>query len=234
MTIAAFFCTTNSVPHSGRCAFGQVISVAWDGYMGSAILNTQRLAAAPGRHRIELYEREPDTRRILALTLEKLHADTVEVCVSAEPDGERYIADNIRQWDSRDLVLLDPFAMWRQKCHQAQRDRYRKIMEVLTERAQDSALLALFWTWGRNFPAAEGDLHDTNDVVSGGYQDLRRLLHGAGRHFIRIVWRWDLQFAMWVLVPKSRQCDIATALRRHCRALRDRLQRDSDIEVTMD
>ena len=207
-------------------------SLGW--YAGSAVLNTQRLAAASGQHRIELYEREPDTRRILALALEKLHADTVEVCVSAEPDGERYIADNIGQWDSRDLVFLDPFAMWRQECHQAQRDRYQEIMDALTKRAQDSALLALFWTWGRNFPAAEGDLHDTNDVVRGGYQDLRRLLHGSGRHFIRIAWRWELQFAMWVLVPKSRQCDIATALGRHCRALRNRLQRDSDIEVTID
>ena len=203
-------------------------------YAGSAALNTQRLASVSGRHCIELYERELDTRRILHSTLEKLHADTVEVCVSAEPDGERYIADNIGRWDSRDLVFLDPFAMWRQECHQVQRDRYREIVGAVTERAEDSALLALFWTWGQNFRAAEGDLHDTNDAVPGGYQDLRRLLHGSGRHFIRIAWRWELQFAMWVLVPESRRCDIATALRRHCRTLRDCLQRDSVVEVTID
>ena len=211
---------------------GDLRGLQW--YAGSAVLNTQRLAVASGRHRIELYERDPATRRILASALEKLHTDTVEVCVSTEPDGERYIADNVGQWESRDLVFLDPFAMWRQDCHQAQRDRYREIMDALVEKAQDSASLALFWTWGQNFRAAEGDLHDTNDVVSGGYQDLRRLLHRSGRHFIRITWRWELQFSMWVLVPKSRQCDVVAAVQRHCRALRDRLQRDSDIGVTMD
>ena len=140
-------------------------------------------------------------------------------------DGEAHIEKNLLGWDARDLLLLDPFAMWRQAEHQPQRDRYRKIIDQLISQGESSALFTLFWTWGRAFPAAQGDLNGTGPQVRNGYQELREQLHLAGRHFIRVSWRWGLQFAMWVLVPDSHLTGLFKALQRSCNALRDHLLR---------
>ena len=206
-------------------------------YVGSAVMNAHRLAAAPGKHLIELYEMSPATRSILRTVLAALgySASEVESRVLPEADGarpfdgEQYIANNIGRWDSRDLVLLDPFAMWRQSHHQAQRDRYGRIVDAVIAQGQQSPLLVLFWTWGRAFPVAEGDLRDTNRRVSNGYQDLLDRLLQAGRNLISVVWRWGLQFAMWVLVPDSQQHALAAALRQRCGELNDHLSRSKDL-----
>ena len=206
-------------------------------YAGSAVMNAQRLAETRGKHFIEFYEMSPDTRRILRTVLGVLGRDASGVESRVLPtaeggrpfDGEQHIANNIGRWDSRDLVLLDPFAMWRQACHQAQRDLYGRIVDAVIAQGQESPLLALFWTWGRAFPAAEGDLQDTNCRVANGYQDLRARLLQAGRHLISIVWRWELQFAMWVLVPDSQQHALTTALRQRCHEVREHLLRSKDV-----
>ena len=63
-----------------------------------------------------------------------------------------------------------------------------------------------------------------NDRVGNGYQELRGLLHQANRHFIRVTWRWGLQFAMWVIVPDSHLGALCGAVQRHCDELREHLQ----------
>lgn len=214
-------------------------------YAGSAVLNAQRLDAAPGKHLVEFYEMCPDTRSILRTVLAALGLDASCLESRVLPvvddgrlfDGERYVVTNIGRWDSRDLVLLDPFAMSRQACHQAQRDRYGRIVDTVIAKGQESPLLVLFWTWGRAFCAADGDLQDTNLRVSNGYQDLRARLLEAGRYLISIVWRWDLQFAMWVLVPDSQRRRLTAALRQRCHEVRDHLPRSRnlpDVEVTLE
>lgn len=218
-------------------------SLGW--YAGSAVMNAHRLAATSGKHLIEFYEMSPDTRRILRSALAALGHGAFGVDSRVLPeedgagrpfDGERHIANNIGRWDSRDLVLLDPFAMWRQGCHQARRDRYGRIVDAVIAQRQKSPLLVMFWTWGRAFRAAEGDLQDTNRRVANGYQDLRARLLEAGRQLISIVWRWELQFAMWVVVPDSQHA-LAAALRLACGEVRDHLSRSTDladVEVRLD
>jgi hypothetical protein len=142
----------------------------------------------------------------------------VDVRIKPEPedqsefDGQLHIENFVAKWDSQDLVLLDPFAIWRQNCYQPRRNRYRRIVEQLIARGQESPLLLLFWTWGNDFPGAVGDLDGTKKPVRDGYQELRCLLHQAKRHFIRVTWRWRFQFAMWVLVPDSHLEALAAAL----------------------
>ena len=220
-------------------------STGVDWYAGSAVINAHRLAATPGRHLIELYEMSSDTRRVLRMVLATLGHDTSDVKIRVLPDedgdrpfdGESHIVNSIVRWDSRDLVLLDPFAMWRQDCHQVQRDRYGSIVDTVIEKGQESPLLVLFWTWGRAFPVAEGDLQNTNRAVRNGYQDLRARLLEADRHPISVVWRWGLQFAMWVLVPDSQQRSLAAGLHQRCCEVRDRLSRWrylTDVEVRLE
>ena len=85
--------------------------------------------------------------------------------------------------------------------------------------------LAGTWeTWVAPNTIADGDLDDTNDRVGNGYQELRGLLHQANRHFIRVTWRWGLQFAMWVIVPDSHLGALCGAVQRHCDELREHLQ----------
>ena len=192
----------------------------------------------------------PDTRGILRAVLEDLRSKTpgVEIRIPPNPedegmlDGELHISNRISDWNSRDLVLLDPFAMWRQDRHQLIRDRYGHIVDTLITQGRESPMLILFWTWGQAFAAADGDLKDTNPVVRNGYQDLRSRLHDEGRHFIRIAWRWGLQFAMWVLVPDSHLKRLAAALQQHCGGTRDHLKKhgcsgrmaNHEVEVLVD
>ncbi len=169
---------------------GNPTTLGW--YAGSAVLNAQGLGGGPGKHLIEFYETCPDTRSILRTVLAALGLDGSRIESRVLPDGddgrlfdgERYVVTNIGRWDSRDLVLLDPFAMSRQACHQAQRDRYGRIVDTIIAKGQEAPLLVLFWTWGRAFCVAEGDLRDTNRPVSNGYQDLQARLIGAGRYLI--------------------------------------------------
>jgi hypothetical protein len=202
-------------------------------YSGSALVNAWRLGSAQaGRLRLELYELAPDTRAVLraVFAVPGLQLPRVDARILPEPedqsdfDGELHIETSVDAWDSQDLVLLDPFAMWRQSQDQPRRNRYRRIVERLIGRGQQSPLLLLFWTWGHAFPVAEGDLNGTNESVPNGYQELRGLLHQANRHFIRVTWRWGLQFAMWILVPDSHLVALSDALRLRCDELRDHLQ----------
>ena len=200
-------------------------------YSGSTVLNAWRLnAARAGSHLLELYEMAPDTRGILRAVFAdlRLRLSEVQVRILPEPedhrtfDGELHIENNISAWNSQDLVLLDPFAMWRQEQDQLRRNRYGRIIDSLIDR-EDSPLLILFWTWGQAFLAAAGDLKNTNTPVRQGYQDLRDRLHRAGRHFIRVAWRWGLQFAMWVFVPDSHLNRLSAALQQRCNDTRDHL-----------
>jgi hypothetical protein len=220
-------------------------------YSGSAVVNAWRLGRAQaGSHRLELYELAADTRRILrevfASADSQLQRLDVRVLPESEDecdfDGELHIENNVSSWNSQDLVLLDPFAMWSQDKDQPRRNRYRQIIERLIARGQGSPLLMLFWTWGRAFPVADRDLDGTNSPVENGYQELRGVLHQANKHFIRVTWRWGLQFAMWVLVPESHLEALSAALQRRCDDIRDHLQQrgcrgrlaNPNIEVVVD
>jgi hypothetical protein len=88
---------------------------------------------------------------------------------------------------------------------------------------RDGPPFTLFWTWGRAFPVADGDLAATSKPVANGYQELRSVMHQAGKHFIRVTWRWGLQFAMWVSVPPSHLSPLRDALQERCDQVRNHL-----------
>lgn len=220
-------------------------------YVGSAVINAWMLrGASDGEHLIEFYELEPPTRSVL----KTVFADgasawpSLRVRILPAPengrefDGETYVEEHVAEWDLRDILLLDPFAMWRQRKHQAKRDRYRRVFDTLLAHGSDAPSLILFWTWGQAFCAAEGDLKGTRASVANGYQCLRDLLHHAGRRFIRVTWRWGLQFAMWVLVPPAHLDNLRHEINTECWRLRDHLFRHScrnnlgnpDVDVTID
>jgi hypothetical protein len=218
-------------------------------YAGSALINAFRLAGDPRSHSLDLYEWEPQTRQILKSVLTDVGTDQhVNIRVlSAEKqddllDGEAYIETQISQWGKENLILLDPFAMWRQPQHRRQRDRYGAIIDGLIQHGPDAPSMVLFWTWGRAFPIAEGDLNGAIEPVKNGYQDLRGRLHGAGFQFIEVKWRWGLQFAMWVVAPGEHLAPLRKDIDIGCRALSDHLLRYScgqnllhpQVEVSID
>ena len=205
-----------------------------DRYGGSPVLNACRLdRAREGHHLLELYEQAPDTRRILRAVLAAFSSQwsSVDVRVVPDPDdesafdGERHIEKHISTWDIQDLVLLDPFAIWRQDQDRPRRDRYRRIIDTLVAQGEEAPALILFWTWGRAFPVARGDLDGTSEPAANGYQDLRSVLHGADKPFIRVTWCWGLQFAMWVSVPHSHLEPLRAVLQQRCDELLDHLDR---------
>jgi hypothetical protein len=142
-----------------------------------------------------------------------------------EFDGEAYIERRISQWGKQDVVLLDPFAMWREKKDQPKRNRYGAMVDALVSRGDDAPSLILFWTWGQNFPVARGDLNGTNKPVKNGYQDLRSRLHRKEFHFVLVKWGWGLQFAMWVIVPGEHLTAVRDDIDMHCGLLSDHLLR---------
>ncbi|GEM_PF-320232 len=215
-------------------------------YAGSPLINAYTLAESHGdSHELELYELLPETRRILRSVLAEAQPEAhqfwsvlpkEEQC--KEFDGEAHIAREIKDWGKQNLVLLDPFAMWRQRSDQAKRDRYGAIIDGLVSRGPDAPSLVLFWTWGKAFPVADADLDGTASPVPNGYAELRAKLHKAGFAFILIRWRWELQFAMWVVVPADHVTALRDAIDCHCRLLSDHLTRhgcgQSQVEVTID
>jgi hypothetical protein len=217
-------------------------------YSGSAIVNAWCMKnACHGNHLLELYELAPKTRAILRAVFADpgFQLSRVTVRMLPEPedgrdfDGELHIEHSIASWASQDLILLDPFAMWRLRRHQCLRDRYRRIFAQLLALPEPPQLV-LFWTWGRAFQAAVGDIEGTRPPAPNGYQELRQLLHNANRSFIRVSWRWGLQFAMWILVPAAHLQPLEAALQRRCNETRDHLLNNGcrlinpDIGVTVD
>jgi hypothetical protein len=113
--------------------------------------------------------------------------------------------------------------MWRQKADQQKRNLYRQIFDTIVAKGDDSPVLCLFWTWGRAFPVADGDIAGTGTRVKNGYHDLKTLLQAHHRHFIRITWRWGLQFAMWLIAPKGILEELRIALDEASEDLRSQL-----------
>lgn len=187
---------------------------AHDGwYAGSAVLLNHA-----SEHRYEGYEWDPATRRILYAVLP--HA-TLLGDNETHFDGESHIAEHITQWSSRDVVLLDPFGLWRHDKHAFRRARYRRILSAWSEH-DEAPVLLLFWTWGRSSDDAS---------VENGYHALSALV--PRRVVIR--WRWDLSYAMWVLCPDALTGEIQTELERECRALFDALApRDARLSISVE
>ena len=222
------------------------VMIQW--YAGSATINAFALGNdSQNLHQFEAYEAEPATRHILrALLMDRQLSipKQTHVLPLAEHDkffdGEAYVAKNIAGWNPQDLILLDPFAMWRQSSHQVKRDRYRAIISGLIGRHNDAPSCIIFWTWGRAFPIAVGDLTGTSSPVLNGYQDLRSVLHTAELKFILVEWRWNLQFAMWIIVPTAQLIPLHHEISFHCRMLTDHLTRHGycptkpQVKVTID
>jgi hypothetical protein len=217
-------------------------------YSGSAIVNAWCMAnAGCGNHLLELYELAPDTRTVLRAVFADpgFQFSRLKVRILPEPedgcefDGELQIERSIAGWVSQDLILLDPFAMWRRRRHQCRRDLYRRIFDRLLALPEPPPLV-LFWTWGRAFKAAVGDIEGARPPVRNGYQELRQLLHTTDRSFIRVSWRWGLQFAMWIVVPAAHLQPLEEALQWRCNEIRDHLLNNGcrlinpDIRVTVD
>ena len=221
-------------------------STQW--YAGSAAINAFALGTdGHNRHQFDLYEAEPATRHILRTVLMNPKFSIpkqIRVLPITEHDkvfdGEAYIAEHIAGWNTQDAILLDPFAMWRQPVHQVKRDRYRSIINGLIRRYNEAPACIIFWTWGRAFAVAEGDLIGTSSPVLNGYQDLRGALHTAGFKFILVEWRWNLQFAMWIIVPAAQLIPLHHEISFHCRMLTDHLIRHGycpttpQVNVTID
>ena len=177
-----------------------------------------------------MMEFEPETRAVLrgvagalAATLGSVELRVLPSTEDERPfDGEAYIESNLGTWRPGDLVFLDPFAMWRDPADQDRRDRYRRIVDRVA--SPTSPELVLFWTWGRAFPAADGDLAGTSEAVRNGYQELRGVLHAGDRHFIRVTWRRGLQFVMWVTAPAPHLESLGLAIDRSCARLVDHLE----------
>ena len=78
--------------------------------------------------------------------------------------------------------------------------------------------------------------------MKNGYHQLRGRLHSAGFHFIRVKWRWGLQFAMWIVVPGEHLTMLREDLDMHCSALSHHLVRQGcreslshpSVEVSID
>jgi hypothetical protein len=217
-------------------------------YAGSALINAFTLADNhPSLHSVDLYEWEPDTRQILRSVLTAAQPGMrsswsvlPEEDEGREFDGEVYIEQRISGWAKQDVVLLDPFAMWREKKDQSKRNRYGAIVDGLIRHGADATSLILFWTWGNAFPVARGDLNGTNEPVKNGYHELRSRLHLKEFRFVRVKWCWGLQFAMWVVAPREHLEALRHDIDLHCGLLSNHLERrrcrfkDQRVEVAID
>jgi hypothetical protein len=189
------------------------------------LINARRLADHPGSHTIDLYECKRETRQIRRCVLmdmqlqARLSWDVLfDNDETKEFDGEAYIEREIGKWGGRDLILLDPCAIWLSPHDQNRRDRYGRILDALVQRGSEAVSLILFWTWGSRHQAeAKNDMKNMlRPAVNCGYQELRNKLHGAGLAFVRIKWCWG----QWIVVPGlsgEHLTELEHELQTHCR-----------------
>lgn len=201
-------------------------------YAGSALLNGWALAQnANGKRVLDLYEKEPDTRSVLRGALgaagfnDQIQLHVLPTVEDNMPfDGERYVEAWMQTWGKNDLVLLDPFARWRKKGHQHDRDLYASIIKGLVHRTGDSPSLLLFWTWGSASVQANEDLSGSGRAVSNGYQQLLGIVKEAGFQIVLVEWHWGYVFAMWIVVPTDHVRPIQDHVRHDCSCLSNHLR----------
>lgn len=185
-------------------------------YAGSAALNATRLAAASGDHRYEGYEWAPDTRSIARAALAEAAGD-LPIHLPGDDrrngrfDGEMHIARSLPDWDQQDVVLLDPFGIWRRPKLAERRRRYRAIVDAYLARGGDAPPLCWFFVWS-NDEAGDGDTSGTSPSIPDGYAALKARIRRGGPTPLVVRWRWDLSCAMWVFVPPALRSTLRHAL----------------------
>lgn len=221
--------TQRAILEALRCWPDVSDKVEW--YAGSALMNACALAQdKAGSRMLDLYEYEPDTRRVLRSVLDMgTIAEGIQVNVLPESedgvlfDGERHVESTMCAWTKGDLILLDPFAKWRRQEHQSFRNVYAAIIEALLHRGPDAPSLIMFWTWGSAAVVAREDLQGSGPAVRNGYQDLLAKVQRAGSQIVLVKWFWGYQFAMWIMVPTEHVRPLSDQVRRHCSVLSNHL-----------
>ena len=174
-------------------------------YVGSAVLNLLSLEHSRNP-RAEYYEYQPGPRNVLKDVLRAANSSDGRVDVyvpgdiGSDFDGERHIASSINRWDHRDVVLLDPFSMWRQSRHQPVRTLYR---DILVSSVEKGCPLSLFFTWGQAHPMATEDLDRRNLITRNGYGDILTRLETMRANVVIVRWLWRTHFAMWLILPST-------------------------------
>lgn len=219
-----------------RLEIDAAASGAW--YAGSTLINNFTLGAASSRHLHDAYEWDPDTRAILALVLDRVARPGSRTrawgLAGDRFDGESHLGEQVPGFDVADVVLLDPFSVWRRARLQPRRDRVRRIFDGLVAHGQRAPVLVCFFTWS-SAELARADMAGTLAPVVNGYQDLLGLLTAAGRRVVVVRWiAGELCFAMWLLAPDQHLDALRTEIALQCRRLVEQLEVSTirQIEVT--
>lgn len=124
------------------------LSCSDDWYPGSATLIAQLLQQRAPNSRHIMLEWAPDTRAILHSLCHALahHADVVEAGSNERLDGESYLVERLAQMRREDIILLDPFALFRQRKLHYRRERYWRLLSQwkASKKTQRPALLWFF------------------------------------------------------------------------------------------
>lgn len=179
-------------------------------YAGSALLNAYNLASLGVPATLDLYEMDGAVRRDLsairdypsirqAISDGKLTVNVLEEGRGEEFDGETYIRDTMDQWGPEDVILLDPFAFWRDddksRIRRVRRGLYR---DILDKSATTQSTVVIFFTWGNAHLGARQDILCCNAACENGYQQLISHLWGDRRPVV-VTWCWRYTFAMWIV-----------------------------------
>ena len=204
-------------------------------YAGSAVLNLA-VADRADTASTEYYESKPRTREILRAVLREASMEYPRPTISVPGrtgrtfDGEAHIARSVKDWDARDVILLSPSSMWRQRKHQGRRDLYRDILEGAVA---NGCPVTIFFTWGSANLAADEDLSGERVTPPNGYGDLLRWLKEAEVNVVTVTWIWRYRFAMWIVLPGPEMSglrdEVAARLRRELSPI-DRLSDNTGIE----
>jgi hypothetical protein len=215
-------------------------------YVGSALLRAE--AAEPRLH--EVYEWDPQTRAILRSAAGAAGAElrVRDDDPSLPFDGESHLSAALGGFGGADVVLLDPFGVWRHARHDFRRERYQRLLEHRAA-LPDPPSLALFFTWGNDARGEAADLEGEAMCAAvrlgrfadpladaearaatpaNGYRALRGLIAGP---LVRVRFHCDLRCAMWLVTPEPEGLEavVYEALARLHREVLD----DAAIEVAI-
>jgi hypothetical protein len=184
-------------------------------YAGSACLNATMLS--DGRHDTHFYEQDQEVSKDLECSVHRLKATASIHCC----DGEAAIAQICASFDSRSVIILDPFSI----SGSARKRNYACILKT-TACLASAPLLLFFYSWGKTH-AGEALKYRRRVETDHPIWALRNLISANA---IEILWYHERHYLMWVIVPSEIREQIQAELKVRVEEIRSTLFRDTGVD----
>lgn len=219
----------NGIVHTTRQSVLARLGASTDWYPGSAALIAQRLHTNNSTARHLMLEWAPDTRAVLRQVCRDMNhkGELIEDNEETRFDGESYVASNVRTMTPKDLVLLDPFALFRQQKLHYRRERYLRFFQRWLEHEHSRPNVLWFFCAPATMESVSGD--PPQRIAPPSYEDFRALLSKSDG--LKMSYAYEFPCELWFFFEAKRLDTLAAKLAKQMDALQASLGRDLHVRL---